>query len=311
MPSARQGDIQGGRRRRQLKTREPSKSAQMVAFGRAIENGFGEQVRLFSDPFAEHFLPPASRFVCALAQARPIGNAIIAIGNWLAPGGFGNLIGRTCFIDRALREALEEGVDQLVILGAGYDCRAYRLPQPSPVTTFEVDHPDTQVRKRGAIERLESCSTANVCFVAIDFERESLETEMPRSGFASGMRNFFIWEGVTQYLRPTSVEATLRYVVDVSRPGSQIAFTYVDAGLVSRTKRFAGAGRILRAARRLGEPFLFGVEPRELRPFLEARGLELLDDVAGRGFAERFFAPRSRRLFASEYEHVALARVRM
>ncbi len=72
---------------------------------------------------------------------------------------------------------------------------------------------------------------------------------------------------------------------------------------------FAGADRILRAARRL-EPFLFGVEPRELRPLLEARGLELLDDVAGREFAERFFAPRRRRLFASEYEHVALARIR-
>ena len=302
--------MKGGGRRGQLKTREPSKSAEMVAFGRAIENSFGEQVRLFSDPFAEHFLPPASRFVCELSHARPIGNAIIAIGNWLIPGGFGFLIGRTCFIDRALRDALKEGIDQLVILGAGYDCRAYRLPQPSPVTTFEVDHPDTQTRKRKVVERLESCSTANVRFVAVDFERESLETEMTKSGFVSGLRNFFIWEGVTQYLRPTSVDATLRYVVDVSRPASQIAFTYVDRGFVRGTKRFAGAGRILRTARRLGEPIQFGVEPRELRSFLDARGLELLDDVVGVGFVDRFFAPRGRRLSSSEYEHAALARVR-
>ena len=281
----------------------------MVAFGRAIENSFGEQARLFSDPFAEHFLPPASRLVCELSRARPIGNAIIAIGNWLVPGGFGFLIGRTCFIDRALRDALKEGIDQLVILGAGYDCRAYRLPQPSPVSTFEVDHPDTQTRKRKVVERLESCSTANVRFVAVDFERESLETEMTKSGFVSGLRNFFIWEGVTQYLRPRSVDAALRYMVDVSRPGSQIAFTYVDRDFVRGTKRFAGASRVLRIARRLGEPFQFGVEPRELRSFLEARELELLDDVVGAGFVERFFAPRGRQLFASEYEHVALARV--
>ncbi len=239
-----------------------------------------------------------------------LGSLTLAFGDWLMPGGLGSVVGRTCFIDRALRSALKEGVDQLVILGAGHDCRAYRLPELARVPIFEVDHPDTQARKREVIERLETSSSGNVRHVAIDFDRDSLATVMARSGFISGALDFFIWEGVTQYLRPESVDATLRYVVDVSRPGSWLAFTYTDLGLIRGTKHFAGASRLVRVLRGVGEPFLFGIDPLQLGAFLEARGLELVDDVTGRGYAERYFAPGGRQLSANEHEHAAIARVR-
>ena len=124
-----------------------SRSAEAVAFARAVETRVRPERRLFSDPFADHFLTPFLGPASQLAHAPVLGRALLSFGNWLLPGGLGNVVGRTCFIDRALRSALEEGVDQLVILGAGYDCRAYRLPELASVRTFEVDHPDTQARK--------------------------------------------------------------------------------------------------------------------------------------------------------------------
>ncbi len=299
----------GGDRRTRLKAKRSSGSAEAVAFARAIESGVGEPLRLFSDPFAKHFLTASSRLASWLTHTPLLGSVLLAIGDGLAPGGLGNVVGRTCFIDRALCSALEDRVGQIVILGAGYDCRAYRLPELAKVPIFEVDHPDTQVRKRRVIEELEITSPARVRFVPVDFDRESLGTAMAKSGFVSGLRNFFIWEGVTQYLRPESVDATLRYVVEVSRPGSWIAFTYIDLHLIRGTKRFSGADRLMRLLRQFGEPFRFGIDPSELSAFLETRGLELVDDIAGAGYVERYFAPRGRRLSTNEYDRAVLARV--
>ena len=236
--------------------------------------------------------------------------ALLSFGNWLLPGGFGNVVGRTCFIDFALRSALRDGIDQLVILGAGYDCRAYRLPELAAMRTFEVDHPGTQTRKRRVLERVGARSIGDVKFVPVDFARHSLATVIATSGFVSGARSFFIWEGVTQYLLAESVDETMRFVAEASCPGSWIAFTYVDLGLIRGTKHFPGAGRLMAWLRWSGEPFRFGIDPAQLDDFLKARGFELADEAAGAVYEDRYFTPRGRRLSTNEYDRAALARVR-
>jgi methyltransferase (TIGR00027 family) len=293
-----------------MKAQRSSRSAEAVAFARAIEAGVAAELRAFSDPFAEGFLGRSSRSALRMIRAPWLGRALLAFGDRLLPGGLGNVIGRTCFIDAALRSALEDGLDQLVILGAGYDCRAYRLRELARVRTFEVDHPDTQARKRRILADLGASPAGDLRFVAIDFDEEPLVTAMARSGFATGARNFFIWEGVTQYLLPDSVDETLRFAVGASGAGSWIALTYIDLGLIRGTKRFPGGGRLLGWLRRSGEPFRFGIDPAQLDAFLEARGLELVDDAAGAGYTERYLAPRRRRLATNEYDRAALARVR-
>ena len=239
-----------------------------------------------------------------------LGRALLSFGNWLLPGGLGNVVGRTCFIDRALCSALRDGIDQLVILGAGYDCRAYRLPELAAVRTFEVDHPGTQARKRRVLDQLGARSTGDVNFVPVDFDRDSLATAVATSGFVSGARSFFIWEGVTQYLLAESVDETMRFVAEASCPGSWIAFTYVDLGLIRGTKRFPGAGRVMAWSRWSGEPFRFGIDPAQLGAFLQARGFELADEAAGAVYRDRYFTPQGRRLTTNEYDRAVLARVR-
>jgi methyltransferase (TIGR00027 family) len=299
----------GGDREANPMKHEASRTAEAVAFARALETAGGEQLRLFADPFAEHFLPRSMRMPIRLTRVPLLGNGILALGDLLLPGGWGNVVGRTCFIDSALCCALRDGVDQVVILGAGYDCRAYRLPELGGARVFEVDHPKTQSRKHRILNRLLSSVPANVTFVPIDFDRQSLATAMANKGLVPGRRSFFIWEGVIQYLNPESVDATLRYVAEASCSDSYLAFTYVDLGLVRGTKSFRGAKRLTRLVRLFGEPFTFGIDPSDLRSFLQARGLELVEDVGGSVYVERYFAPRGRRLSVNDYERAVLARV--
>ncbi len=288
---------------------DASRTAEAVALARAIETEVGEELRLFADPFAQHFLRAPIRLAIRVTRVPFLGRSVLAVGDRLLPGGWGSVVGRTCFIDSALRRALGDGVDQVVILGAGYDCRAYRIPELAGSRVFEVDHPITQARKRRILERLLTSVPSSVAFVPTDFDRQSLEAAMADKGLVRGQRNFFIWEGVTEYLRPESVDSTLRYVAEVSRPGSRIAFTYVDFGVIRGTKSFAGAKQLMRMARMFGEPFTFGIDPSDLSTFLQDRGLELMDDTGGSGYVERYFLPRGRRLSANEYERAALVRL--
>jgi methyltransferase (TIGR00027 family) len=150
----------------------------------------------------------------------------------------------------------------------------------------------------------------HVKFVPIDFNEWSLVDGMKGTGFRLGRRNFFIWEGVTEYLSSEAVDATFRFVVDVSAPGSVLAFTYTDTGLIHGTREFAGGRRLLALNRLGGEPYTFGLDPATLREHLAARSLELLEDIAGKGYQERYFKLLGRTLSGNEYERAALARVR-
>lgn len=293
-----------------MRSNSPANSAQAVALVRAIESARPASTRLFSDPFASGFLDVGPRAIARLCRIPVLGEAILRLANAATPGAIGNTLGRTRFIDDAVLAAIDRGLDQVVILGAGYDCRPYRLPALSAVAVFEVDHPATQARKRARLKELVSQIPGHVTFVPIDFNERSLADGMKRSGFRLGRRNFFIWEGVTEYLSPEAVDATFHFLVDVSASGSALAFTYTDRGLIDGTKEFAGGRRLLALNRAGGEPYTFGLDPTTLADYLAERSLDLLEDIAGEGYQERYFKPLGRMLSGNEYERAAVARVR-
>jgi methyltransferase (TIGR00027 family) len=178
------------------------------------------------------------------------------------------------------------------------------------VVVFEIDHPATQARKRARLPKLVSQKPGHVTFVPTDFNERSLADAIKGTGFRFGRRNFVILEGVTECLSPEVVDATFRFVVDVSASGSELVFTYLDTGLIRGTKTFAGGRRTLALNRLAGGPYTFGLDPATLRDHLAERSLELLEDIAGEAYQEKFFKPLGRKLFANEYQRTALARVR-
>lgn len=131
-----------------------SHTATLVALYRAIESSRSATVRLFDDAFAPAFLGWRSRWALRLSRLPVIGPAMpwsLIDGHWAGPRG--TVAVRTRYIDDALEDALRGGLAQVVILGAGFDCRAYRIPGIDRTRVFEVDHPATQPRKREIITR--------------------------------------------------------------------------------------------------------------------------------------------------------------
>jgi len=206
-----------------------SRTAEQNALFRALETARPASERVCDDPFARHFLGWPFTLVM-WAGTIPGAAALIRSyidGRW--PGARTSVIARTRLIDDLIPPALEKNIEQLVILGAGFDSRAYRMPRLAAIEIFEVDHPDTQAAKRRTLSRVLPSPPPNVRFVAVDFKRDSLADAMPVAGYRASTSTLLVWEGVTNYLTAEAVEATLRWCAGAS-PGSLLLFTYVRAG---------------------------------------------------------------------------------
>ena len=191
-------------------------TAETVALMRALETHRGSGRRLFVDPFADAFTSGRLRFLARWSRIPVVGAIAHRVYDWVAgPGPRPSAVARTRFIDDAVTERASV-VDQLVLLGAGFDTRAHRLPAVRALTTFEVDHPATQARKV-AIVAGEGIDARGVVYVPVDFERDRLDTELLAVGFDPGRPAIFVWEGVTNYLTAGAVDATLAVIRDARR----------------------------------------------------------------------------------------------
>lgn len=277
-----------------------------MAFFRALESIAPAGRRPFHDPFAVHFLRPPLRRATALARIPLLGRVVPWYSDRRLPGARTSAVARTWLIDNRVTAACSEGAPQVVILGAGFDCRAYRLPALQRLPIFEVDRAATAAVKQERLRRLLHELPANVRFVDVDFDRESLADALGRKGFDPSGAALFVWEGVTNYLSAPAVDATLRFVG--ARPaGTDIVFTYVDARALDGSGVFGDAAELLRSVRRIGEPWTFGLEPEQVKGYLAARGLHLELDHDARQYRRLCFGRRADRMRGYGFYHVAVA----
>lgn len=217
---------------------------------------------------------------------------------------------RTRYIDDVLTDALGSGAEQVVILGAGFDGRAYRIGGIERTRVFEVDHPITQTAKKRVVVRRLGALPPHVTFVPLDLSTHTLDTELPGAGFRAAARTFYICEGVTHYLSAAAVDAMFRHVSRSSAAGSRMVFTYIHRTILDGAVAFAGADKTLATVRRGGEPYTFGFDPVELPQYLAARGLTLIEDVDARIYRERYLNPLGRgQEPLSEFQRAALVEV--
>jgi methyltransferase (TIGR00027 family) len=197
----------------------------------------------------------------------------------LAPGAFFAHQARTKYFDALIRRALRAGVRQLVLLGAGFDTRAYRLADLlEGVSVFEVDHPATSRLKSERVARYLGEAPPNVRYLAMDFVREKPHECLDRAGFDRSVPSFFLWEGVCPYVDRPAFDATLELVAQ-SGEGSWLAFDYFFEDAVAHPERWPGMARQARTVSKRGEPYTFGVDPRRLDDVMAAHGLALEDNV--------------------------------
>ncbi len=250
-----------------MRSGKPSRTAEFVALNRALGT-LAPQVPGFSDPIAHHFLPKhfqkrVDKRRAALAKA-PTSSPYPF---WQRGMGVFNQF-RTVILDRAITSAPPP--EQLVILGAGLDSRAWRLDYVKDVVVFEVDHPSSQASKRDRSAAI-PFRAKDVRFVAMDFERERLAPLMERAGFDPGKRSFWLWEGVTMYLGPQEVSGNLRAFAALSAPGSRIALTYLRKknGKVPRSLFLA----------LMGEPVRSAFAPAEISDLARSHGWRQVSDT--------------------------------
>jgi len=296
-----------------MPTDDLSGTALGAAFLRARESARPQRERLFEDPFAYDLLPslydsPLYRALYHLTRLPVIGPPIEASWDRQIPGVVGGILGRTCFIDDALREALAEGFEQVVVLGAGLDSRPYRIAGIEKSHVFELDQPATQQYKRTRLQNTLSALPSHVTFVPVDFEHQELADVLTTAGFREDAKTVFIWEGVTQYLTAEAVDATLRSMSDIAADGSRLVFTFVHSGVLDGSVQLGG-GDVLERFTERGEPWIFGLYPTEVESYLRERHLRLLEQVDHEAYLERYFKPVGRQPKVMEIEFAALAEV--
>lgn len=195
----------------------------------------------------------------------------------LAPKGiYEYTIARTKYIDAVFKETLAEGFDQILIFGAGFDTRALRFQAEARDTKiFELDVPITQKAKLGQYAKRGLSIPANVEFISIDFDRESLSKKLEEAGFGRGGRSLFVLEGLLMYLQPESVDETFKVIERFAGAGSEVVFDYVRASVLRQAGLYYGEREILKSVAQASERWHFGIEEGELAGFLKKYGLRV------------------------------------
>lgn len=176
---------------------------------------------------------------------------------------------RTAAIDSEVRSAMEDGISQIVVLGAGLDTRAARLGRGG-VRFFEVDRPETQAEKKRRLALVEGYPQGAATYVTCNFERDDFVERLVASGFHVNEPAFFIWEGVTYYLTEPAVRATLGRIARGTHPRSRVVFDYVGRSFVEGAGKNAQDEAARDYVAKLGEPFHFGIN--DILPLLYEEG---------------------------------------
>ncbi|MBI5583254.1 MAG: class I SAM-dependent methyltransferase [Deltaproteobacteria bacterium] len=277
----------------------PSATALGTALARAAHQIL-DRPRVLEDPLALRILgleKESDRREQLIGRYRPQG----ALRAFLAL--------RSRYAEDELARAIQRGVGQYVILGAGLDTFPYRNPYPgSKLRVYEVDHPATQAWKRRRLHESGIEIPDSVAFAPVDFEKQSLGEGLVGAGFRKAEPAFFSWLGVVIYLTKPAVLETLRFVAALPAD-SEIVFDYCvpPAGLPDDLR--AAHERLARRTAEYGEPWITYFEPQALAQELRQKGFMQMEDLDSEEANRRYFKDRADGLRVNGAGRLLMARV--
>jgi methyltransferase (TIGR00027 family) len=261
----------------------PSRTALRVALRRAAHQLHDSPV-VFDDPMAVPLL--GATYAEELRRTpvredRPFSISLRAF-----------LVARSRYAEDNLRKAVESGVEQYVLLGAGLDTFAYRNSYPQ-LRVFEVDHPATQQWKRELLQRNRIAIPESVTYTPVDFECQSLSAQLGNTGFNQRAPTFFAWLGVVPYLTLEAFRGTLSFI-STQPPGSGVTLDYGQPRavlpLLERLAHDSLASRVEKA----GEPFRLFFTPADIAA--EFSRFHSLEDLGSQEINARYFSGRTDQL---------------
>ncbi len=290
----------------------PSPSSQGVTFLRALSQYERHPVLRNPDYLAAKFLSPAHSLILKLARpwwARPILAKI-------HPGAYFFQISRIRFGDEALVKALNEGIEQVVILGAGNDTRAIRFQDllvEKKVRVLELDIPATQAWKTQKIIDTWGALPQHVSYVPIDFNLTSLEDALMGQysvPYDKSLKTLFFWEGVSYYLNAEAVDSVLDFIVTNSHSESLLVFDYLHLAVLEGRATPYGARETLEKTRERGEPFTFGIEQDQIGAYLKKHGLDLLVYMTPDEATTQYLADEKGMVLGRQHAYLSMVKAR-
>jgi methyltransferase (TIGR00027 family) len=262
-----------------MKPDAPSRTALMIALQRAAHQVL-DHGSILHDPFAMKILREDEKDVLQFSNAHPLAS----IGRLFTAA-------RSRIAEDALARAVERGVRQIVILGAGLDTFAVRNPHGAQeIRIYEVDHPATQAGKRQRLAEAQIAVPSWLVFVPVDFERDDLGEGVGEKLAAAGLEQsspaFFTWLGVVPYLTEDAIGRTLDYISSIEN--SEVVFDYMEP-----PEAFSEELRQIEKARaeqleKMGERSASRFEPAGIAAILRSHGFCDLEDIAFQEIASRF-----------------------
>lgn len=297
-------------RRRSMPMQAPraSRTAQALAFFRALESTVPRSEGRFRDPYAEVFLPLSLRAVLLAARYPPIRRAIEDYVDRGWPGARTSGVARSSFVDAAVQAALRSGIEQVVLLGAGFDSRPYRIAGLASARVYEVDHPLVSAFKRRILLKRLGALPRYVRYVALDFHRGSLDAAMRATDFRPDERTLFLWESVTHEMSAEAVDVMLRWCA-CAAPTSLVIFAYIHRQVLETPAQFPGTDRLIETLAKADERWTFGFDPALLSDHLEARGIHLEGDVGSSEYRAQYYGRQAVPMRGYEFYRVAVGRV--
>lgn len=281
---------------------KPSETAMFAALHRAIANKEFKDKKFGSDYLAEYFLPPHLRFFIKFKKVRA--NVKKRIGKAF-PGLHEYMIARTAYFDSKFVDALNDKVPQIVLLGAGYDSRAYRYANLYRETTIiELDIETTQNKKKKCLKKAKVDIPRQVTLASINFRKEALKTVLEKAGYENHKKTLFLWEGVSYYLHEKSVAEMLGFVSHSSHQESVISFDYIVSVAEENIKGY-GVKEFVESMKEhhANEGIMFAIGEGKAKLFLDQKGLKMIEHMENDEIERAFLFSENGSLMGQITEH--------
>jgi len=235
------------------------------------------------DYIAPRLLPGPIKFL--------VGNKLINFRWSFFPKGiYEYVIARTKYIDDIFKESMKQGIEQILLFGAGFDTRAVRFADINTDTSiFELDTIHTQKAKIEQFRKRNIPLPKNTVFIPIDFNVDSVSEKLASNGFMRNKTTLFIMEGIIQYLTKEAVNQLFEMLYQLSAPESKVVFDYVYASVLRKENTYYGESNIYKKVNSVREPWLFGIEKRDIEAFVRKYKFNLIQDLNPEALEKMFF----------------------
>jgi methyltransferase (TIGR00027 family) len=274
----------------QVNRTRPSKMAEEVTMHRVGESSKPEDERICYDPLAKYFINPET-----LEYATKHPEKAFGVMERHVPGLRNSLLARVKYFDDYLEECIKANLEQIVILGAGYDTRAYRIKGIKNIKVFEVDHPNTQNYKIQKIKEIYSSTPEHVTYVPIDFETQKLSQELYNNGYNKLLKILFIIEGLIYYIPPKAAAETLTFIAKNTGKGSSVIFDYFPESVVNGQNKTEIAQNLRIFPQLQGEPLQFGINEEDIEKYLTRFGFTHINNISTDEYKKTYFHGKNKK----------------